>query len=287
MDGGRRRRGGDQRTVPFRRASPTPQPCGSSYAGSSPRPVPNWRSSPTTAITLSSPTEDGDTLYLEADHRRHAEIENAIRDLKYGVGLNHLPAGRFPANPEPAEGGLVSGGQPSWPQVMAGDRSGSLDNARRPGRATGNHQDPQAALLRSGRTAHPLGPASHPASAPGLALAEPVQQRSGETARPPTPFLTAPDPSVRLSTGLAVPRQAGTSVSTAAICPADLPLRNHLRSSTTSVRGAHSPHPAESLRIKALQPLSRTSHPCLGQRDCIPSVDSGLTASESPPRMNS
>ena len=41
---------------------------------------------------------DGDTLGLEADHRRHAEIENAIRDLKYGVGLNHLPSGRFPAN---------------------------------------------------------------------------------------------------------------------------------------------------------------------------------------------
>ena len=41
---------------------------------------------------------DGDTLDLEADQRRHAEIENAIRDLKYGVGLNHLPSGRFPAN---------------------------------------------------------------------------------------------------------------------------------------------------------------------------------------------
>ena len=49
---------------------------------------------------------DGETLDLEADHRRHAEIENAIRDpassagqvLKYGVGLNHLPSGRFPAN---------------------------------------------------------------------------------------------------------------------------------------------------------------------------------------------
>ena len=41
---------------------------------------------------------EGETLELEADHRRHAEIENAIRDLKYGVGLNHLPSGRFPAN---------------------------------------------------------------------------------------------------------------------------------------------------------------------------------------------
>ena len=40
----------------------------------------------------------GNTLELEADHRRHAEIENTIRDLKYGMGLNHLPSGRFPAN---------------------------------------------------------------------------------------------------------------------------------------------------------------------------------------------
>src|SRR5271157_694819 len=40
----------------------------------------------------------GDTLELEADHRRHAEIENAIRDLKYGMGLNHLPSGKFAAN---------------------------------------------------------------------------------------------------------------------------------------------------------------------------------------------
>ena len=41
---------------------------------------------------------EGDTLTLEADHRRHAEIENTIRDLKYGLGLNHLPSGKFGAN---------------------------------------------------------------------------------------------------------------------------------------------------------------------------------------------
>ena len=41
---------------------------------------------------------DGETLELEADHRRHAEVENAIRDLKYGVGLNHMPSARFAAN---------------------------------------------------------------------------------------------------------------------------------------------------------------------------------------------
>lgn len=41
---------------------------------------------------------EGETLFLEAEHRRHAEIENVIRDLKYGLGLNHLPSGKFGAN---------------------------------------------------------------------------------------------------------------------------------------------------------------------------------------------
>jgi Transposase DDE domain group 1 len=41
---------------------------------------------------------DGDTISLEADHRRHAVVEDPIRDLKYGVGWNHLPSGRFAAN---------------------------------------------------------------------------------------------------------------------------------------------------------------------------------------------
>ena len=41
---------------------------------------------------------EGDMLELEAEHRRHAEVENVIRDLKYGVGLNHVPSGRFGAN---------------------------------------------------------------------------------------------------------------------------------------------------------------------------------------------
>jgi hypothetical protein len=42
--------------------------------------------------------QTGPMLDLETDHRRHAEVENTIRDLKYGVGLNHLPSGRFGAN---------------------------------------------------------------------------------------------------------------------------------------------------------------------------------------------
>ena len=41
---------------------------------------------------------EGDTLELEAGRRRHTGTGNAIRDLKYGAGLNHLPSGRFAAN---------------------------------------------------------------------------------------------------------------------------------------------------------------------------------------------
>src|SRR2546421_353944 len=35
---------------------------------------------------------------VERDHRRHAQIELAIRDLKEGSGLNHAPSGCFSAN---------------------------------------------------------------------------------------------------------------------------------------------------------------------------------------------
>ena len=39
---------------------------------------------------------DGDMLELEADHRRHAIVEQAIAELK-SAGLKHLPSSRFPA----------------------------------------------------------------------------------------------------------------------------------------------------------------------------------------------
>ena len=63
---------------------------------------------------------DGEPLELEADHRRHAEVENAIRDLKYGVGLNHMPPGRF-ARQRRLAGGTGDGPQP-----------GPLDSRHRP-----------------------------------------------------------------------------------------------------------------------------------------------------------
>ena len=41
---------------------------------------------------------DGDATFLDVDHRRHAVVELAIRDLKEGSGLEHCPSGEFNAN---------------------------------------------------------------------------------------------------------------------------------------------------------------------------------------------
>lgn len=41
---------------------------------------------------------DGDAVTLDAFHRQHAVVELAIRDLKEGAGLEHVPSGQFFAN---------------------------------------------------------------------------------------------------------------------------------------------------------------------------------------------
>jgi hypothetical protein len=41
---------------------------------------------------------EGSAVNLDADHRRHAVCELAIRDLKDGAGLRHCPSGSFLAN---------------------------------------------------------------------------------------------------------------------------------------------------------------------------------------------
>ena len=117
---------------------------------------------------------DGDTLDLEADHRRHAEIENAIRDLKYGVGLNHSPRDASPPTP------------PGWPlQVMAHNL------ARWTTRIGLGEQLATTKTLRrrffslAGRLTR-SGPA-HPAPAPGLALADQFGKALARLRAPATP----------------------------------------------------------------------------------------------------
>ena len=125
---------------------------------------------------------DGETLELEADHRRHAEIENAIRDLKYGVMAEPSPLGPLRRQRRLA-GGTGDGAQP-----------GPLDSPHRPGSADRDHQDPQTTGLCLGRTDHPLGtpidPASSAGAGPGM---ERVQPRPWPDCEPfQGPSLTAP-----------------------------------------------------------------------------------------------
>ena len=95
---------------------------------------------------------DGETLELEADHRRHAEIENTIRDLKYGVGLNHLPSGRFAANGAWLAVQVMAHNLARWTgRIALGETVATTKTLRR-------------RLFRPGRTHHPQGPAPHTAS---------------------------------------------------------------------------------------------------------------------------
>ncbi len=103
---------------------------------------------------------EGETLVLETDHRRHAEIENAIRDLQYGVGLNHLPSGKFAAN-----GAWLA------VQVIAHNQS-PLDRPAGAGRRDRDDQDAAPAAVRSRRPAHPLGSPLDAPSADSLAVGD-------------------------------------------------------------------------------------------------------------------
>ena len=90
-----------------------------------------------------------------------------------------MPSGRFAANG-------------AWLAVQVMAHNLALDGAYWSGRADRDHQDPQAAGLRSGGTDHPLGAPPHFASPPALALGNPVQSRLGPAASHSIPGLTAP-----------------------------------------------------------------------------------------------
>jgi hypothetical protein len=96
----------------------------------------------------------GDMLELEADHRRHAEIENTIRDLKYGVGLNHLPSGRFGANAAWLALNVIAHNLARWTtRIGFGETLIATDTLRRrhlavPGRLTRSARKPTLHLPR-------------------------------------------------------------------------------------------------------------------------------------------
>ena len=124
---------------------------------------------------------DGETLELEAEpHAAMPRSRTLIRDLKYGVGLNHMPSGRFAANA-------------AWLAIQVMAHNLARWTARTGlGEQVVTTNDPPAAVLLPRRTNHP-GPPPHPASSPALALGNPIQSRPGPTA---STFHSRPDGAV-------------------------------------------------------------------------------------------
>jgi len=88
--------------------------------GAQPELFANWRHH--AFITDSTaPTVDAD-----ADHRAHAVIELAIRDLKDGAGLEHCPSGRFHANGAWAVLATVAHNLLRWTHLIGGRDIGPI-----------------------------------------------------------------------------------------------------------------------------------------------------------------
>ena len=147
---------------------------------------------------------DGETLELKADHRRHAEIENAIRDLKYGVGLNHMPSGRFAANGAWLAVQVMAHNLARWmARIGLGARTVITKTLRR---------RVFALVGRITRSARP--------SPPALALGNPVQSRLGPAASHSTPGLTASLQLTQRPRNLAPPRSARVPCCVSSLHPA-------------------------------------------------------------------
>jgi Transposase DDE domain group 1 len=130
----------------------------------------------------------GTTTWLDADHRRHAVCELAIRDLKAGAGLAHLPSGRFAANAAWLLAATLAHNLLRW--------TASLGLGYR-------DQQTVAKTLRRTLLALPgrltRSPPADPASARRLAVGPLVRHGAGSAALHPVPDLTAPRPRLGLS----------------------------------------------------------------------------------------
>jgi hypothetical protein len=106
--------------------------------------------------------------------------ELAIRDLKAGAGLAHLPSGRFAANS-------------AWLLAHPGPQPAALDRQARSGqppRATGR-QDAAPDTAHAARPAHPLRAAVDAAPTRRLAVGPLIHHGAGSAALHPLPDLTA------------------------------------------------------------------------------------------------
>ena len=206
------------------------------------------------------PLNHPDHIRIAFDDRHQATVNAgllfpATQDLKHGVGLNHLPSGRFAANA-------------AWlaVQVMAHNL------ARRTVRIGLGEQVVTTKTLRrrfsslAGRLTRSAR--RHPASDTALALGNPVQWRPGTIASHSFSCLTAPlvPPTHRLPNRLADSRPVGPRASLAVCRPDNLAQRRHRGPPSSPLCGYRTLYSAISIGIKPLR---------LFPLPLIPSVDPG------------
>lgn len=96
----------------------------------------------------------GNAIELDRDHRAHAVVELAIRDLKEGAGLAHCPSGVFDANAAWLVATALAHNIVRWTQLLDRDRPAAISTAatfrRRllalPGRLTTTGRTPSLRL---------------------------------------------------------------------------------------------------------------------------------------------
>ena len=113
-----------------------------------------------------------------------------------GVGLNHMPSGRFAANGAWLAVQVMAHNLARWTaRIGLGERIATTKTLRR------------RFFALVGRIT-PLGAPPYPASSPALALGNPVHSRHGPTASHSTPRLTASLQLTQLPRKLVPPRSA-------------------------------------------------------------------------------
>lgn len=72
----------------------------------------------------------GPTVEVDAFHRQHAVVELAIKDLKAGAGLEHLPSGKFSANSAWFQVAILAHNMIRWTAYLGGHDTDQLIVAR-------------------------------------------------------------------------------------------------------------------------------------------------------------
>jgi hypothetical protein len=123
----------------------------------------------------------GDAVALDADHRAHAVIGLAIRDVEHGAGLNHCPSGVSTANAAWLLAATLAHNLIRWTQQLGAPASTPLTNAKTfrrrrltiPGRLTRSTRrwtlHLAATSLNEPRTRPQALPRKHPTSTDDLA----------------------------------------------------------------------------------------------------------------------